>query len=117
MASWEPIDISQLDCDDIEDLHNDWDDDFKSNLEMRYNKLRGFNEALNESTDEDRIETTGKDRDKFKRGTIELIANEIYDKLTTLFNNSRKRLVIHKGEPIAKPIRNYDNFKLADDGD
>ena len=60
---------------------------------------------------------TGKDRDKFKRGTIELIANEIYDKLTTLFNNSRKRLVIHKGEPIAKPIRNYDNFKLADDGE
>ena len=23
---------------------------------------------------------------------------------------------IHKGEPIIKPIRNYDNFKLADDG-
>ena len=23
---------------------------------------------------------------------------------------------IHKGEPIVKPIRNYDNFKLADDG-
>ena len=38
-------------------------------------------------------------------------------KLTTLFNKSRKRLVIHKGEPIAKPIRNYDNFKLADDGE
>ena len=23
---------------------------------------------------------------------------------------------IHKGEPTVKPIRNYDNFKLADDG-
>ena len=23
---------------------------------------------------------------------------------------------MHKGEPIIKPIRNYDNFKLADDG-
>ena len=40
----------------------------------------------------------------------------MYDRLTILFNNSRKRLGIHKGEPIADPIRNYDNFKLADDG-
>ena len=117
MALWEPIDVSRFDRDEKEDLHNDWDDNFKSNLEMRYNKLRGFNEALNESTDEDHMEMTEKDRDRFKRGTIELIANEIYDKLTTLFNNSRRRLVIHKGEPIAKPIRNYDNFKLADGGE
>ena len=69
---------------------------------MRYNKQRGFDEALSEFTDEDRIEMTEKDRDKFKRGTIELIANEIYDKLT-----------IRK----PKPIRNYNNFKLADDGE
>ena len=117
MALWEPIDISQFDRDEIEDLHSDWDDDFKSNLEMRYNKLRGFNEALNESTDEDRIKMTEKDRDKFKCGTIEFIANEIYDKLTTLFNSSRRRLAIREGEPMAKPIRNYDNFKLADDGE
>ena len=40
MTLWKPIDVSQLDRDEIEDLHNDWDDDFKSNLEMRYNKLR-----------------------------------------------------------------------------
>ena len=25
-------------------------------------------------------------------------------------------LGIHKGEPIVDPIRNYDNFKLSDDG-
>ena len=53
----------------------------------------------------------------FKHGTIELVANRIYDKLTILFNNSRKRLGIHKGEPIVDPIRYYDNFKLADDGE
>ena len=58
-----------------------------------------------------------KSKDKFMRETIELIANEIFDKLTTLFNNSRRKLAIHNGEPIAKPIRNYDNFKLADDGE
>ena len=59
---------------------------------------------------------TEKTKNKFKRGTIELIANQIYDRLTISFDNTRKRLGIHKGEPIIKPISNYDNFKLADDG-
>ena len=34
-----------------------------------------------------------------------------------MFNNTKKRLGIHKGEPIVEPIRNYNNFKLADDGE
>ena len=59
---------------------------------------------------------TEKTKNAFKRGTIELIANQIYDKLIILFNNTRKRLGIDKGEPIVDPIRNYDSFKLADDG-
>ena len=117
MASWEPIDISQFDRDEIEDVYNEWDNDFKSNLEIRNNKLREFNETLNESTDEDHIEMTEKDRDKFKRDTIELIAKEIYDKLTISFNNNRKRFGIQKGKPTVKPLRDYFNFKLADDGE
>ena len=116
MASWEPVDITHFDRDDIEDVYGDWDNDFKNNLEVRFNRLRKFNETLNESTDEDTIEMTEKTKDVFKRGTIELIANQIYDRLTISFDNARKRLGIHKGEPIIKPIRNYDNFKLADDG-
>ena len=117
MAKWEPVDVSQFDRDDIEDIYGEWDGDFKSNLELRFNKLRGFNETLNKSTDEDTIEMTEKVKDSFKRGTIELIANQIYNKLTILFNNTRKRLGIHKGETIVEPIRNYDNFKLADNGE
>ena len=117
MALWEPIDVSHLDRDDIEDIHSDWGDDFKNNLKMRCNKIRGFNKALNESTDEDTTEMTEKTKDAFKRGTIELIANQIYGKITILFNNTRKRLSIHKGEPMVDPIRNYDNFKLADDAE
>ena len=117
MALWEPIDLSQLERDDIEDLHADWDDDFKSNLEIRFNKLRGFDKTLNESTNEDTIEMTEKSKDKFKRGTIELIANQIYEiKFTLLFNNTRKRFGIKGGEPI-ESIRNYDDFKLSDDGE
>ena len=45
MASWEPIDISQFDRDDIEDIYDEWDDDFKSDREIRNNKLREFNET------------------------------------------------------------------------
>ena len=60
---------------------------------------------------------TEKAKDAFKRGTIELIANQIYHRLTISFDNTRKRLGINKGEPIVKPIRNYDNFKLSDDGE
>ena len=90
MASWDPVDVSQLDHDDIEDLHAEWGDDFKSNLELRYNTLRGFNETLNESTDEDTIEIMESAKNAFKRGTIELIANQIYNRLALLFNNTRK---------------------------
>ena len=55
MATWEPIDITHFDCDDIEDVYGEWGDDFKSHFETRFNKLRGFNETLNESTNEDTI--------------------------------------------------------------
>ena len=116
MATWKPIDITHFEHDDIEDVYSDWGDNFKNDLEARFNKLRKFNETLNESTDQDTIEMTEKTKDAFKRGTIELIANQIYDRLTLSFNNTRKRLGIQKGEPIVKPIRNYDSFKLADDG-
>ena len=116
MATWEPVDVGQFDRDDIEDVYGDWRNDFNNDLEVRFNRLTEFNATLNESTDEDTIEMTEKTKDAFKCGTIELIANQIYNRLTILFDNTRKRLGIHKGEPIIKPIRNYDNFKLADDG-
>ena len=116
MATWEPIDITHFDRDGIEDVYSDWGNDFKNDLEVRSNKLRKFNVTLNESNDEDTIEMTEKTKDALKCGTIELIANQIYDRLTISFDNTIKRLGMHKGEPIIKPIRNYDNFKLADDG-
>ena len=113
MASWEPVDT---DYDKIGDEDYKWDDDVIKDLELRFNKLREFNETLNESTDEDTIEITEKTKDAFKRSTIELVANQIYDRLTIFFNNNRKRLGIRKSEPVLDPIRKYDNFKLADDG-
>ena len=93
MATWEPIDITHFDHDDVEDVYSDWGDNFKNDLEVRFNKLRKFNETLNESTDEDTIEMTEKAKDRFKRGTIELIANQIYDRLIISFDNTRTNWV------------------------
>ena len=78
MATWEPVDI---DYDKTGDEDYKWDDDVIKDLEVRFNKLREFNEILNESTDEDTIEMTEKTKDALKHDTIELAANQIYDKL------------------------------------
>ena len=111
MATWEP-DIDPFDHGEIEDEDYKWDDTFTNELETRLNKLRQFNE----STDVKTMEITYKNKDALKRDTIELIANEIYDKLTKLFNDRRKRLGIKGGIPIADPIRDYSKFKLKNDG-
>ena len=52
MASFEPVDI---DCDGMGEGYDKWDDDVIKDLEIRFNKLREFNETLNESTNEDTI--------------------------------------------------------------
>ena len=113
MATWEP---DEIDYDKIEYEDYKWDDDVIKDLELRFNKLREFNETLNESTDNDAIEMTVKSKDALKRDTIELAANQIYDKLTIFFNNDRKRFGIQGGEPITEPLREYRNFKLAKNG-
>ena len=115
MATWEP-DIDPFDRDEIGEEDDRWDDTFTHNLETRLNKLRQFNKTSNESTDEDTIEMTEKTKNALKKDTIEFIANEMYDKLTKLFNDRRKRLGIKGGTPIAEPIRDYSKFKLKTDG-
>ena len=113
MATWEP---EGIDYDKIGDEDYKWDDDVLKDLEVRFNKLRKFNETLNESTDEDTIEMTEKAKDALKCDTIELAANQIYDRLTIFFHNDRKRFGIQGGEPIIDPMREYQNFKLTKNG-
>ena len=115
MATWEP-DIDPFDRDKIEDEDYKWDDDVIKDLELRFNKLREFNETLNESTDVDTIEITEKSINTLKHDTIELVANQIYDKLTIFFNNDKKRFGIQGGKPIIDPVREYQNFKLTKNG-
>ena len=113
MVSFEPVDT---DYDKIGDEDYKWDDDVLKDLELRFNKLREFDETLNESTDEDTIEMTEKTKDALKHDTIELVANQIYDRLTIFFNNDRKRFGIQGGKLIIDPIREYRNFKLTKNG-
>ena len=113
MATWEP---EGIDYDKIGDEDYKWDDDVIKDLELRFNKLREYNETLNESTDEATIEMTEETKNALKRDTIELAANQIYDKLTIFFNNDRKRFGIQGGEPIIEPMREYRNFKLTKNG-
>ena len=113
MVSFEPVDT---DYDKIGDEDYKWDNDVIKDLELRCNKLREFDETLNESTDEDTIEMTEKTKNALKRGTIELAANQIYDRLTIFFNNDRKRFGIQGGKPIIDPIREYRNFRLTKNG-
>ena len=51
-----------------------------------------------------------------KEDTVELVANQIYYKITTLFNERRKRLGIKGGANIVEPIRDYDSFDIDDNG-
>ena len=113
MATWEPVDIYR---DDMGEGYDKWDDDVVKDLELRFNKLREFDETLNESTDEGTIEMTIKTKDALKHDTIELAADQIYDRLTIFFNNDRKRFGIQGGKPIINPIREYRNFKLTKNG-
>ena len=60
---------------------------------------------------------TEKTKYALKHDTIELVANQIYDRLAIYFNNDRKRFGIKEGEPIIDPMREYQNFELSDDGE
>ena len=79
MDSFEPVDINR---DGLEEGYDKWDDDVVKDLELRFNKLREFDETLNESTDENTIEMTEKNKNALKRDTIEFAANQIYNRLT-----------------------------------
>ena len=68
---------------------------------------------MDESTHEDLVDKTAKTKYALKHDTIELVADQIYDKLITMFDNDRKRFGIQKGqELVLNPVRKYGNFKL-----
>ena len=85
-------------------------------LERKFEELRRFNAILETSSDKDVEKNITIDKLRLKKDTIELVANQIYDRMTKLFNDTRERLGIKGGANVEKPIRNYDNFDLDDNG-
>ena len=81
-----------------------WDDGKITEVEVKLEELRHFNARLETSPDKDVGNITLEKR-KVKEDTIELVANQIYDKITKLFNERRKRLGIKGGANIVEPIR------------
>ena len=113
MDSYETVDV---DLDGTGDEQYEWNDDVMKDLESRFEELRQYNKKINDSRYKDVREETSIFIDSTRHDIEELVANEIYDKLTILLNNTRKKSGIQKDRPIDF-LRKYDNFKLADDGE
>ena len=105
MASSEPVDVDATDGDGIREEDDKWDDGKITEIEAKLEERRHFNSRLETSPYKDVGNITLEKR-KVKDDMIELVANQVYDKITKLFNERRK----------VKPIRNYDSFDKDDNG-
>ena len=100
MARWEPVDVDPIDRDGIREEDDKWDDGKITEIEAKLEEeLRYFNARLETSPDKDVVNITLEKR-KVKEDMIELVANKIYDKMTKLFNERRKRLGVKGGANI-----------------
>ena len=112
MASWKSIDI---DRDTIREEDDKRDDNKITEIETKLEELKHFSARVEASPDKDVGYITLEKR-KVKEDTIELVANQIYDKITKVFNQRRKRLGIKGGANIVEPIRDYDSIDIDDNG-
>ena len=116
MATWDPEGIGIADRDGLGDEDDSWDEYAMNDLQNRHEELRQFNIKYNKSRDEAAREEALNLAEVTRHNIEELVANQIYDKLTIIFNKARERLGINNGTPIEEPTIKYDSFKLADDG-
>ena len=84
-----------------------------NDLKRRFNELRRFNAKLKKSPDKDMENYITRERDKMKEGTIQLVVDEIYDKMIKLFNDTREKFKI-EDKITVEP--NYKSFNLDDNG-
>ena len=83
-----------IDRDGTGDEDYEWGDDLMTELEKRFEELRHFNKTLDESREETITNMTTSTKNALKEATTEFVANQIYDKLTILLNDTRKKLGI-----------------------
>ena len=118
----EPVDIDPAGDDEIGgyDGIGEEDDNWDSyktttEIEARLEELRHFNKKLENASHEEYGDIT-LDRNKVKEYMIELVGNQICDRITKLINGRRKRSGIKGGANIEEPIVNYDSFDPDDNG-
>ena len=116
MATLDPEDIDLTDRDGLGEEDDNWDEYVMNDLQNRYEELIQFNISYNKSHNEAAREEALNFAEVTRNHIEELAANQIYDKLTIIFNKTRERLGINNGTPIEEPTIKYDSFKLADDG-
>ena len=56
------------------------------------------------------------ERNKMKKDTVELVVNQIYNRITKLINDRRKISGIKEGANIENPIVNNDSSDLDENG-
>ena len=116
MATWDPEDIDLTGRDGLGDEDDKWDDVVVNGPQKRYEELRQFNIKNNKSRDETSREEALTLAAATRHDIEELVANQLYDKLTIMFNEARERLGIENGTPIEEPSVKYNSSKLADNG-
>ena len=79
--------------DEIGKEDDKWDDGKMHELKIKLEELRQFNATL-EEPDKEVEKNIMLEKRKVKINTIELIANEMYDKIIMLINERRERLGI-----------------------
>ena len=89
----EPVDIDATGRDETGKEDDNWDDDKMNELEASLEELRQFSARLETCSDKDKKKNIMLEKRKLKEDMIELVANQIYDKMTELFNDTRKRLL------------------------
>ena len=110
MATWEPEGIDIADRDGLGNEDDNWDEYAMNDLQKRYEELRQFNIKYNKSRDKATREETSIIIDSTRNDIEELVANQIYDKLTNIFNKARERLGIENGTPVEEPSVKYNSF-------
>ena len=81
-----------------------WDVDVVNDIQKRFEELRQFDIKYNKSRNEATREVVLTFAVATRHDIEELVANQIYDKLTIMFNNARERLGIENGTPIEERV-------------
>ena len=69
------------------EVDDEWGNDLMNDLERRFNELKRFNPKLKKSLDKEVENDITHERNRVKEDAIQLVVDEIYNKMIKVFNN------------------------------